>query len=55
MIEEITLQGQEEGILTNDALGFIIELVREFRSRHITLLADRKKRQDSWNDGRDFG
>ena len=51
MIEEITLQGQKEGILTNDALGFIMELVREFRSRHVALLADRKKRQDLWDNG----
>ena len=50
MIEEITLQGQKEGILTNDALGFIMELVREFRSRHVALLADRKKRQDLWEN-----
>jgi len=51
MIEKITSHAQKEGILTNDALRFIIELVREFRSRHIDLLAERKKRQDSWNNG----
>ena len=42
MIEKITSHAQKEGILTNDALHFIIELVREFRSRHIDLLAERK-------------
>ena len=28
-----------------------MELVREFRSRHVALLADRKKRQDLWDNG----
>ena len=51
MIEKITSQGQKEGILTNDALHFIIELVREFRSPHLALLTEREKRQDLWNNG----
>jgi malate synthase len=51
MTDKITLQGQEEGILTDNALKFIVELVNKFRAPHIALLVARRERQNLWNNG----